>query len=361
MKIKPLKQYPTPAYPTRDILHRCPELLRLVPARWRKSMVVLAAVGVVAGLLLATRKTPHNSRVAPLFLHGDGAYQATFGCIAVTPPVFLSEDEARYVIVEEAKKAGISLRPTTRRITAQIPGTNPHQVMLYTSGGAKQLEIDGNDKTRHIYYEYISTDDYNQWKKHPLISPRMIHGSAYPYSYRMCDAAQSLQRTLSQTEGTDYIATFYDPVVNKDDVPGINAYARVEYGEVVIPLEKLADSLGIKVEERWEKPHYKIFAGKMVLHMNRDSSRIMVNGHPVQLVYWSNRYSRFGPDVPLFQFCSLIGATQTINPANHTITVTYPPTGKTVVVSVGGPLASKEALRQQVRDFIGWLKTQGAI
>jgi hypothetical protein len=361
LRIEPVACYKQPAYPTRDVLRHNPGLLKLLPKRWQKSAAVLVAVGIVAGLLYASRKVHQNSHVAPVFEHGDGVYQATFGCIAVTPPIFLSEDEARYAIAEEAKKAGISLLPTNHSITLRVPATNPYHSALYTGGGAKRLALDGGDPSRHLYYEYISIDDYTEWEVNPVISSRMIYGSAYPYAYRLSASAQALQQALSKTTEPGYVATFYDPILNKTEVPGECAHARLKSGVVVVPLLPLAEGLGLKVEERWERPNYKVAAGKMMMHINRDSYRFSVNGREHEFEYWSTGYSRSGPNIPLHQFCTIIGARQTWDRDNHTVTVTYPPTGKTLTFSVDGPLASKEALRAQVRDFITWLKAQGAI
>jgi hypothetical protein len=45
--------------------------------------------------------------VAPIFAHGGG--RGAVGCIVVSPPVFLSEEEALQVVREELAKAGIRL------------------------------------------------------------------------------------------------------------------------------------------------------------------------------------------------------------------------------------------------------------
>ncbi|OPZ85663.1 MAG: hypothetical protein BWY76_01319 [bacterium ADurb.Bin429] len=334
-------------------------MVRLLPKRWQKSGAVLAAVGIVAGLLYLSRKVENNLYIAPVFIHGDGIYHATFGCIAVTPPVFLSEDEARYVIYEEARKAGLSLLPTDHSIDVKVPATNPHNTALYSHGGAELLEVDGGDRARHIYYEYISNDDYSEWERDPVISPRFVHGSAYPYAYRMSSAAQALQKALANTDNTDFIATFYDPITSKTSTPGECAYARFESGVIVVPLLPLAEGLGLKVSKDW--PDYTVTGSKLTMKVYQHKNRITVNGNTVELDFWTNRYSRLGPLMPLHQFCALIGASETWDSASLVSTVTYLPTGKTLVVSVGGPFTSKEALRQQVRDFIGWLKAQGVI
>ena len=44
MKLAPLKNYRGPDYPTREILDQHPELLRVLPRRWRNSPVVLLSL-----------------------------------------------------------------------------------------------------------------------------------------------------------------------------------------------------------------------------------------------------------------------------------------------------------------------------
>jgi hypothetical protein len=112
MKVKPIKHYAGPNIPTSQILEEHPELLHLVPRRWHGNPTVIAALAGVCVLVSGCRQSaakPAASRVAPLFQHGDG--RGSFGCRAVNPPVFLSESEARQVIMDEAKRAGINFAP----------------------------------------------------------------------------------------------------------------------------------------------------------------------------------------------------------------------------------------------------------
>src|SRR5450759_3640970 len=108
MKIEPIREYMGPRLPTREIVDENPELLRLLPKRWQTNSTVVAAL--TACLVMTSCRNGQAAstptKVAPVFEHGKGV--GSFGCIAVNPPIFLSEDEARQVIVEEAKRAGIS-------------------------------------------------------------------------------------------------------------------------------------------------------------------------------------------------------------------------------------------------------------
>ena len=52
MKIQPICRYKAPRFPTQYVLNTHPELLRLVPARWKSNPVVLSALGAVSAMLI---------------------------------------------------------------------------------------------------------------------------------------------------------------------------------------------------------------------------------------------------------------------------------------------------------------------
>src|ERR1035441_2808503 len=117
MNIQPVRGKVNPRYPSSDYLEQHPDLLSVVPERWRQNAFVLRVLGGVVGLVLAAQNSASAqqrapvppSRVAPIFLHGAG--RGAFGCVAVSAPVFLTEDEARQVIQQEAKTAGLEFEP----------------------------------------------------------------------------------------------------------------------------------------------------------------------------------------------------------------------------------------------------------
>jgi len=90
MEPKPVTEHPAPAYPTRR------EFLETGAAA-----ALLAAGGGCGGA------AGSHPLVAPIFEHGEG--RGSMGCVVVSPPVFLSEEEALQVIKEELAKVGIQL------------------------------------------------------------------------------------------------------------------------------------------------------------------------------------------------------------------------------------------------------------
>jgi len=230
MKVSPLKRYSIPGYPIQEILAAHPELLRLVPKRWAHTPLVLSALSLVC-LILAARdgratdergSTPRNvdpaahsvaaaTRVAPIFHHGDG--RGGFGCVAVAAPVFLTEDEARQVIIEEAATAGIQFEKTSEVIDGiDIPVTDEFEGLAIDVRTRKpktkisSLPLDGTDAKKNISFEFVSREDFDNWE---------IGEHAWNSSVSTCapgPAAEVLQRGWDKTGVDRTIGIFYDPL-----------------------------------------------------------------------------------------------------------------------------------------------------
>ena len=221
MNIEPLKHYDEPVFPTYSVLDEHPELLMLVPNRWRGNTTVLTALAGVAFLISGCGRddkaasdvsTPAvTSQVAPIFQHGDG--RGSFGCVAVNPPVILSEDEAREIIEKEAKKEGINfVREVTLLPKVSVPVTYPWEEDIEPGKSSvnpkfhsKQLKVDGTDRKHNISYEFISTQDFMDWQGENLRCSTVTH-------YDTLSAAKLLNEGLSQAKLTDKYAVFYDPM-----------------------------------------------------------------------------------------------------------------------------------------------------
>jgi hypothetical protein len=122
MKSKPVRKYASPKYPTRLEVATRPDLLqRHQPPAWRRWPELTGAAGLflLAGTarLSAADSSPKGSQnpaqakavaiVAPIFQHGEG--RGATGCIVMSPPVFLSEQEALQVIREEMAATRVNL------------------------------------------------------------------------------------------------------------------------------------------------------------------------------------------------------------------------------------------------------------
>jgi len=154
MTIKPVKTYTPPAYPTYEESKQDAHLLERLPRRWGKTLAPLLGTGIliqIVGTGCSQNDTqgkgvkitaveplgqkPKNvadavraipaTRVAPILedaLANDG--RGGFGCVAVSAPVFLSEDEAIDLIRAELEKAGLALQTGVSVDGLQVPTTS---------------------------------------------------------------------------------------------------------------------------------------------------------------------------------------------------------------------------------------------
>lgn len=269
MKPEPVDSFPLPAYPTRIEVAGDDRLLREhVPPAWRGEGVVsgaliffLALQGVacqpqqvaqpqsappppaesstVQGVqppdalpspvvvVPAAAEPPVESNkdgplsmptaagmvVAPIFEHGEG--RGATGCVVVSPPVFLSEEEAMAVVREELARAGVTLtRATTSFADVVIPQrrtryeqTPAGEYVPKTEeipGTGHALEVDAMDTAGRIAVEFVSEADY--FKLGGATSGSSVQ------SYDLKDAAIAVADKLKQSRRGLYFGVFYDPV-----------------------------------------------------------------------------------------------------------------------------------------------------
>ncbi len=220
-EIKPLTRYPKPRYPDACCVLRNPDLLRRLPARFAAKPAVCAALGAILSLGLAgcgvspapsaypppegtpsappatPGAAPERAALAiPLFEHGSG--MGSYGCVSVAPPVFLSEEEALSVILDEAAGYGLDFSGGKTISGATIPLHNTFEQSDKTTRG--DIALDGYDGTHGIGVEFVSRQDLAQWQ-----DPRQ-NVAASVENYYFKDAA------LAIAEGNENIAAFYDPV-----------------------------------------------------------------------------------------------------------------------------------------------------
>ncbi len=192
MQVSPIRKYRGPSIPTHDDVEHRPGLLQHIPTRWQTNPAVLTALASVT-MLSATNAAIAGSdkakakpaRVAPVFHHGEG--RGGFGCMAIAPPVCLSEDEARQVINDEVKRSGLKFVAVSRG-TSQKP-TNP--------------TLDAVDKKHNIAFAFISEDD------------GVIFTGSTAYESNALAKAKSVAKSLKSTKGTQSIGVFYDPMPSR--------------------------------------------------------------------------------------------------------------------------------------------------
>lgn len=249
MKVSPVKHYSEPDFPTRSILDERPELLRFVPKRWQRNPVVLTALTGLCALTLGTRafadvgKSTAANKVAPLFEHGTGV--GDFGGMNPNPRVFLSEDEARAVILGEAKRAGVNFKVDSLVLdNAAVPITDRYEFLdsiersasgktsdnkALTSISVKMptwhsqmFRLDGTDAKRNISFEYVSEEDFEAWEKRP--DTRACTVSVYD----MKKAANVLRGGFEHRVGAGTVGVFYDPMMGLNEVTKATGF-KVDY------------------------------------------------------------------------------------------------------------------------------------
>ena len=216
MQVAPVRSKRQPRYPTQEILALHPELLALVPERWRMNPLVLRVLAGVVSLSFAAEAANTQgqktgaSHVAPLFVHGDG--RGAFGCVAINPPVFLSEEEAKQVIREEAQKAGLSFEPGGYELkNVKVPVTHrfwcgeEEKDSTRPKSQEMDLKLTGFDKNHKVAFEYVSTDEIEAW------TPKDQGCISTVSSYDLAGAAKSLSDGLQHQAGTPWIGIFYEP------------------------------------------------------------------------------------------------------------------------------------------------------
>lgn len=211
MKVTRVKRYSRPRFPTKQILEEHPEMLRIVPVRWRKNPVVLTALAGLCVLMMSCKPptavfSVKTAGTAPLFKHGEA--RGTFGCIAVNPPIFLSEDEARQVVIEEAGKAGINFQPDVKTIE-EIPVVVKNRRVQYDGENEPEkkninLLLDGCEQKRGIAFEVVSSKDLRDLEMYELSSSTV-------YSEDLEQCASEIREGLVKKKPGLTTGVFYCP------------------------------------------------------------------------------------------------------------------------------------------------------
>jgi hypothetical protein len=224
---KPLRRHRAPAYPTKLDVDLDPHLLaENLPPSWQgaKDLARTAAVFAAASVGGCSEPpsaqhpgngTPAQAIVAPIFEHGEG--RGAVGCVVVSPPVFLSEEDALQVIHEELARAG--LEPTVRDTelwSVVIPKRQQElrvdwisgrwdmsSSIVEVAGTGRPLEVDLLDPERAVAVEYVSTSD------HERMWIRTFRSTVRGFDLK--EAAQWLSEKTQGQEEAVHLGVLYDP------------------------------------------------------------------------------------------------------------------------------------------------------
>lgn len=219
MNPTPLRVFAVPRYPTKLQALSSPELLQeALPAGWKRSEALSAVAGVAllaqaaCGSLGDEVGFARTSLVAPVSQHGEGV--AGVGCVVISPPVFLSEEEALKVIREEAARRGLEL--TAPR--SPVLGSSVVVSRGVDDDGKVESEPfvpDLADLRRHVAVEYVGRDDADRHGVERQEDGSVVVSSAWGIETRR--SARELATLVNRTGTTGvWFGAFYDPAGHAD-------------------------------------------------------------------------------------------------------------------------------------------------
>lgn len=238
MEIKPIKRR-QPSYPTLEYFAKNPSLLsKSIPASWLKNKYVATSLAtfVLCGNISACKRTNPQSivvadefnkekkpdskqnsnqnlkKVAPVFVHGDGS--GATGCIVMSPPVFISEDEALKIVFDALKAENVKFDtakcPTFQFIAPAIANDCIGDATKIPKTKVK-IRMDGYNTEYDLAIEYVSANDFSKF-----ISNDGCFSSVQVYKTQK--AAELIQAELKAHSKTNAVV-FYDPItsINYDE------------------------------------------------------------------------------------------------------------------------------------------------
>lgn len=237
MEAEPVEHSRPPGYPTRR------EVLA--------GAMSFALVNVTGCSFVYAEGPEGTISVAPILEHGKG--RGATGCVVISPPVFLSEEEALQVVKEELAKHGVQLArgPVLKELTIaprcmqevekdetdERPVQDDERAAPRRLGGldesdlktvqdtarAAPLRFTGMDEKRSIAVEVICRQNY---KKLGGVDPHNydvmdrdgksrggVMATVREYNFK--DAAQYVATEIRRQDGAQqrlYVGVFYDPV-----------------------------------------------------------------------------------------------------------------------------------------------------
>ena len=226
LKVKPVKKYANPKYPTIKDAQCAPLLLKKLPSRWEKNAKVIAAMGLLGAMTLTScgilepknndnAGTENNNpvsenylNVAPLFIHGEGT--GAMGCVMIVPAVFLSEQEAYAIILSETESAGLNLN--TKRHTGYTATQNESAEQWGKENkyalGDGNVGLDMYDIDKQIGVAYISMNAAEK-QYLPDKDGNQMMSSVTEYLPR--ELAELSVDDFAKQHGDITVGVFYDP------------------------------------------------------------------------------------------------------------------------------------------------------
>jgi hypothetical protein len=204
MEPQAVQQSRTPSYPTRR------EVLA--------GAATFAAASLCGRLCVFAATNEGKTIVAPIFEHGEG--RGATGCVVVSPPVFLSEEEAMQIVREELAKHGVQLKAGAALKDVRIPVRRESYQPIDKGNGVKEYEktitedvtrakplvVDGIDSDKKVAVEFVSEKDCVD------LAGQTGPGLAQKYDLKYA-AKYIAAQVKKQAKESVYVGFFYDPAV----------------------------------------------------------------------------------------------------------------------------------------------------
>ena len=209
LKVCPIPARRQPNYPTKKQTLAHPELLASIPSRWKGSPALCAALALTVGLGGCAGKGGQ----ARFFTGGAGTVIGEGDWVGmIQPPAFLSEQEARQIIREEAEARGVHFGAEgTKTLSGYFPMTEFQLDSPGISEGETwqgDLALDGYDAEKGVGFEYISKTDIEQWSKTNVRADDKT-SSVYDFSGAGLLLSRSIREQMDEDWGR--IGILYDP------------------------------------------------------------------------------------------------------------------------------------------------------
>ncbi|OGF48377.1 MAG: hypothetical protein A2231_10275 [Candidatus Firestonebacteria bacterium RIFOXYA2_FULL_40_8] len=268
MKRKRIKYYKVPLYNAqKEFLAKKDVLGKYIPVSWSKNSVITAVLSAILiggygskldaqlndnvkkeDLKEGKKQLDQNKAVnlfPPLFEHGEG--KGAIGCIVTAPPVFISEADAREIIEEECRKAGLTFDKHDFEVKdVAVRERNERLIEVYVNEKegkeknkklteedkkrlewyiermqGKMLKLDGYNSKIGFGYEFISNEEYNDVDSMRDENDKLdLVEMSTVTEFNMKKAGQKLRNVLRKN-GKFPSVVFYDPLVNMLDDLGV--------------------------------------------------------------------------------------------------------------------------------------------
>jgi hypothetical protein len=268
MKIKPAK-IKRINYPTLDEVLLSPDLLRKnIPLSWQKNRVLAGALSVFllsgcnnesssenpkqkTGYFLNSVKYQLDkiqedifvkNKMAPIFVHGDGS--GAIGCMVMSFPVFISESEARKIILEEFKRNNIEFD------TADCPsvkfkikkGSYDSKNKIRKVSNVEVIHhMDGYNKKFNLAFDYISRKDNSN-----LEEESEVYSSVSSFSTK--ETAEFVRKGMVKADKFNGVV-FYDPLESEEFIFSEEDTLKTKKKEEKTPQEKAKENLIAQVSD----------------------------------------------------------------------------------------------------------------